>query len=163
MKISSFKISLVLVIIGMIWLSLIFNETEKMRDSILLEQSNSIEVKSELSGVDIGYYKLYMPEFTGEDVFVQILDAGDNVIKEQRVQTKMAVGYFDFSENGVYTVKITNISKNTIDLQIEFGNTNSKKMMPAGAMLLAGALGMIITSYIKIKNYNIEQPEENIS
>ena len=163
MKISPFKISLVLIIFGMVWISLIFNETEKMQDSILLKQSNSIEIGSELSGTDIGYYKLYMPEFRGEDVFVQILDAGDNVIKEQRVQTKMAVGYFDFNENGIYTVKITNISKNTIDLQIEFGNTNSHKMIPAGVMLLIGALGMVIISYIKIKNYNIEQPEENIS
>jgi len=163
MKISPFKISLVLIIVGMIWVSLIFNETEKMRDSILLKQSNSIEVKAKFSGMDIGYYKLHMPEFAGEEVFVQILDNDDNVIEEQKVQTKMSVGYFDFSESGIYTVKITNISKNQIDLQIEFGNTNSQKMMPAGITILIGALGMMIVSYMKIKNYNIEQPEENIS
>jgi len=163
MKISPFKVSLVVIIVGMIWISLIFNETEKVHDSILLKQSNSIEVKSEFSGKDIGYYKLYMPEFSGEEVFVQILDMSDNVIEEQKVQTKMSVGYFDFSENGIYTVKITNISKNPIDLQIEFGNTNSQKMMPAGIMILAGALGMMIVSFMKIKNYSIEQPEENIS
>jgi len=163
MKISPFKISLVLVIVGMIWISLIFNETEKTYDFILLKQSSSIEIKSEFSGVDIGYYKLYMPEFEGEDVFVQILDTDDNVIEEQKVHTKMAVGYFDFNENGTYTVKITNISNNPIDLQIEFGNTNSQKMIPAGIALLVGSLGMMITAYIKIKNYNIEQPEENIS
>jgi len=163
MKISSFKISLVLIIVGMVWISLIFNETEKVYDSILLKQSNSIEVKSEFSGVDIGYYKLYMPEFSGEEVFVQILDISNNVIEEQKVQTKMSVGYFDFSENGIYTVKITNISENPIDLQIEFGNTNSQKMMPSGIMILAGALGMMIVSFMKIKNYSIEQPEENIS
>jgi len=163
MKISPFKVSLVLIIVCMIWISLIFNETEKVYDSILLKQSNSIEVKSEFSGKDIGYYKLYMPEFSGEEVFVQILDISDNVIEEQKVQTKMSVGYFDFSENGIYTVKITNISENPIDLQIEFGNTNSQKMMPSGIMILAGALGMMIVSFMKIKNYSIEQPEENIS
>jgi len=163
MRISLFKISLILVITGMVWVSLIFNETEKIHDSILLKQSNSIEVKSEFSGVDVGYYKLYMPEFTGEEVFVQVLDTGDNVIGEQRIHTKMSVGYFDFNENGIYTVKITNISKNQIDLQIEFGNTNSQKMMPAGITILIGSLGLMIVSYMKIKNYNIEQPEENIS
>ncbi|MDH5658543.1 MAG: hypothetical protein OEY17_04290 [Nitrosopumilus sp.] len=152
-----------MIIIGMIWISVVFNETEKTYDSILLKQSNSIEAKSEFLGIGIGYYKLYMPEFAGEDMFVQILDTNDNVIEEQRVHTKMAVGYFHFNENGTYTVKITNISNNPIDLQIEFGNTNSQKMMPAGITLLAGALGMMIISYIKIKNYNIEQPEENIS
>ncbi|MCA9828522.1 MAG: hypothetical protein KC444_09105 [Nitrosopumilus sp.] len=75
----------------------------------------------------------------------------------------MAVGYFNFNENGVYTVRITNISNNPVDLQIEFGNTNSQKMMTPGIILLVGSLGIMMASYLKIKNYNIEQPEENIS
>ena len=163
MKISPFKLGLGLVIIGIVWTSFVFVETEKVHDSILLKQSNSFELKSEFSGVDIGYYKIYMPEFTGEEIFVQILDTKDNVIQEQRIQTKMSVGYFDFSENGTHTVKVTNISKNSVDLQVEFGNTNSQKMAPSGIMILVGAILMMIMSYLKIKNYNIEQPEENIS
>ena len=163
MKISPFKVGLVLVIIGMVGVSLTFNETEKTHDSVLLKESNSFKTKSEFTGSDIGYYKFYMPEFSGEEIFVQILDTKDNIIQEQRVQTKMSVGYFDFSENGIHTLKVTNISKNPINLQIEFGNTNSKKMFPTGIMILAGALLMIIMSYFKIKNYKIEQPEENIS
>jgi hypothetical protein len=163
MKISPFKIGLVLVIIGMVGVSLTFNETEKTHDSVLLKESNSFKTKSEFTGSDIGYYKFYMPEFSGEEIFVQILDTKDNIIQEQRIQTKMSVGYFDFSENGMHTLKVTNISKNPINLQIEFGNTNSQKMFPTGIMILAGALLMIIMSYFKIKNYKIEQPEENIS
>ncbi len=163
MKISPFKIGLILVIIGIIWTGLIFDETEKKYDSILLKQSNSFEVKSEFSGIGIGYYKLYMPEFEGEEIFVQILNTNQNVIAEQMVQTKLSVGYFDFNENGEHTVKITNIAKNQIDLQTEFGNTNSQKMLPSGVMVLVGALVMMIMSYMKIKNYKIEHPEENIS
>ncbi len=109
MKISLFKIGLVLVIIGIIWTGFIFDETEKKHDSVILKQSNSFEVKSEFFGVDIGYYKLYMPEFAGDKVFVQILDPKDNVIQEQMVQTKLSVGYFDFNEDCTNTVKITNI------------------------------------------------------
>ena len=163
MKVSPFKLGLVLVGIGMIWVSLVFDETEKIHGSILLKQSNSFELKSEFSDQGIGYYKIYMPEFTGEEVFVQILDTKDNIIQEEKVQTKMSVGYFDFSQNGIHTVKVTNISKNLIDLQIEFGNTNSQKMVLPGIMILVGALLVMIMSYLKIKNYKIEQPEENIS
>lgn len=163
MKISPFKLGLVLVIVGMVWTAFIFDETEKKYDSIVLKESNSFEVKSQFFGIDIGYYKLYMPEFAGEEIFVQILDPKENVIAEQRVQTKMSVAYFDFNEDGEYTLKITNIAKNQIDVQIEFGNTNSQKMLPSGIMVLVGALIMMIMSYMKIKNYNIEQPEENIS
>jgi len=163
MKISPFKLGLVLVIVGIVWTAFIFDETEKKYDSIVLKQSNSFEVKSEFFDMDIGYYKLYMPEFSGEEIFIQVLDTKENVIAEQRVQTKLSVGYFNFNENGEYTLKITNIAKNQIDIQIEFGNTNSQKMLPSGIMVLVGALVMMIISYMKIKNYNIEQPEENIS
>ena len=163
MKASPFKIGLTLVIIGVIWTAFIFDETEKRYDSVILKQSNSFETKGEFFGIDIGYFKLYMPEFAGEEVFVQVLDAKENVIQEQMVQTKMSVGYFDFNQDGEYTLKITNIAKNSIDLQIEFGNTNSQKMYLSGIIILVGAIVMMVTSYMKIKNYNIEQPEENIS
>jgi len=162
-KVSLFKLGLGLVIIGIVWISFIFVETEKTHDTILLKQSNSFELKSEFIGVDIGFYRVYMPEFSGEEVFVQILDAKDNVIQEEQIQTKMSVGYFDFIEDGIHTIKVTNISKNLINLQVEFGNTSSQQMIPAGVLILVGAVTIIVMSYLKIKNYKIEQPDENIS
>ena len=162
MKVSLFKLGLGLTIIGIIWISFVFAETEKTQGTILLKQSNSFELKSEFTGVDIGFYRVYMPEFAGEEVFVQILDTKDNVIREELIQTKMSVGYFDFYEDGTHTIKVTNISKNQINLQVEFGNTKSQEMTPAGILILAGAVTMIVRSYLKIKNYKIEQPDENI-
>ncbi len=163
MKHLGMKIGFVLAVIGIVWTSLIFNETEKIYNSVLLEKSNSFETKIEFTGSDIGYYKFYMPEFSGNEIFVQVLDTKNNIIQEQKIQTKMSVGYFDFSKNGMHTLKITNISKDTINLQMELGNTNSQKMFPSGIMILVGAVLIIITSYFKIKNYKIEQPEANIS
>ena len=104
-----------------------------------------------------------MPNFSGEEIFVQILDTNENVIQEEKIQTKLSVGYFDFNKDGEFTIKITNISKNEIDLQVEFGNTNSQKMIPAGMMILIGSIVIIMMSYVRLKNYNIEQPDENIS
>ena len=163
MKVSAFKIGFVLVVIGMIWVSVIFNETEKNHDSVILKKSNSMESKLEFIGEDIGYYKVYMPEFTRENVFVQILDKNLNVIQEQKINTKFSVGYFDFDKDGIYTMKVSNISENSIMLQTEFGNTNSEKMVAPGIMILLGSVIIMFTSYLKIKNYNIEHPDENIS
>ena len=163
MKVSAFKIGLVLVVIGMIWVSVVFNETEKNHNSTLLKETNSIESKVDFSGVGIGYYKIFMPEFNNENVFVQILDKNLNVIQEQKVNTKFSVAYFDFNKNGVYTIKVSNISENSINVQIEFGDTHSQKMVAPGIMILVGSLIMMLISYLKIKNYNIEQPDENIS
>ena len=163
MKVSLLKLGLGLTIVGIIWISFIFVETEKTHDTILLKQSDSFELKLEFTGIDIGFYRVYMSEFSGEEVFVQILDTKDNVIQEQKIQTKMSVGYFDFNEDGIHTVKVTNISKNQINLQVEFGNTNSQQMIPAGILILVGAVTMIVMSYLKIKNYKMAQPDENIS
>ena len=63
----------------------------------------------------------------------------------------------------MHTIKITNISKNQIDLQVEFGNTNSQEMIPAGILIVIGTVMIIVISYMKIRNYKIEQPDENIS
>ena len=163
MRISPLKAGIVLMIIGIIWISILFVEAEKAQDSILLKQSSFFELKSKFVGTDIGYYKILIPEFVGDKIFVQILDPKNNIIQEEKIQTKMSVGYFDFSKNGIYTIKITNISKNQIDLQIEFGNTNSQEMIPAGILIVIGAVIIIVISYLKIKNYKIEQPDENIS
>ena len=163
MKISAFKVGLVLVVIGMIWVSVIFNETEKNHDSVVLQKSNSIESKLDFSGVGIGYYKIYIPEFSNQNVFVQILDKNLNVIQEQKVNTKFSVAYFDFNKDGIYTIKVSNISEKSINLQIELGDTQSQKMITPGIMILLGSLIMMLISYLKIKNYNIEQPDENIS
>ena len=163
MKVSPFKIGLVLVIVGMIWISIIFADTEKNFDGIILKQSSSFEIKSQFTGTDMGYYKIYMPEFAGEEIFVQILDVKDSVIQEQIIQTKMSVGYFDFNEDGEYTIKVTNLAKNQINLEVEFGNTNSKDMIPGGIIILIGSISMIVMSYLKIKNYKMAQPDENIS
>ena len=163
MRASLFKVGLGLVIIGIVWISLTFNEAEKIHDSTLLEKSNSIEIFSEFTGKDIGYFRVYMPNFSGEEIFVQVLDTNENVIQEEKIRTKLSVGYFDFNKDGKFAIKITNISKNKIDLQIEFGNTNSQKMIPAGIMILIGSIIIIMVSYMRLKNYNIEQPDENIS
>jgi len=104
-----------------------------------------------------------MPEFNDENVFVQILDKNLNIIQEQKVNTKFSVAYFDFDKSGIYTIKVSNISENSIDLQIEFGDTHSQKMLVPGIMILVGSLIIMLISYLKIKNYNIEQPDENIS
>jgi hypothetical protein len=152
----------VLSVIGMILISLVFLQADRISEEIVLKSANSYDMELNFDGKGIGYYKVFMPEFAGDQVFVQILDNNLNVISEEGVQTKMSVGYFDFEKGGTYTVKITNPAENQINLQFEFGDTNSESMIPPGVMILVGALMIIVSSYFKLKNYNIEQPDKNI-
>jgi hypothetical protein len=163
LKISFFKIGIILGIIGIIWISIIFLQTDKISEEFQLESLNSHKLQLDFEGEDIGYYKIFMPEFAGEEVFVQILDTKKSVISEQSVQTKMSVAYFDFYKSGDYTVNITNISKKVIILQVELGNTNAQDMIPSGIMIGISGILIMIASFIKLKNYKIEHPDENIS
>ena len=163
MSLSLFKIGIILGISGIIWISIVFFEGNRTTEEFLLESLNSHSIKLDFVGKDIGYYKVFMSEFAGEKMFVQILDHNGNIISEQSVQTKMSVEYFDFDKSDKYSAKITNISENPINLQFEFGNTNSQNMIPAGIILLVGVIIIIISSYMKLKNYRIAQPDENIS
>ena len=163
MKISFFKIGIILGIIGIVWISIIFLQTDKISEEFQLESLNSHKLQLDFEGEDIGYYKIFMPEFAGEEVFVQILDTKKSVISEQSVQTKMSVAYFDFYKSGDYTVNITNISKKVIILQVELGNTNAQDMIPSGIMIGISGILIMIASFIKLKNYRIEHPDENIS
>jgi len=152
----------VLSVIGMIWISLVFLQGDKISEEIVLKSSNSHDVELNFNGKGVGYYKIFMPEFARDKVFVQILDKNQNIISEENVHTKMAVGYFDFEKSGTYTAKITNPTENQINLQVEFGDASSVTMIPPGVMILIGAVMIIVVSYLKLKNYNIEQPDKNI-
>ncbi len=149
-------------VIGMIWISFVFLQGDKISEEIVLGSSNSQDVKLNLQGVGIGYYKVFIPKFSGEQIFVQVLDKNQNIISEESIQTKMSVGYFDFEKSGIYTVKVTNPSKDQIDLQVELGDAGSEVMIPPGIIILAGAVIIIVSSYMKLKNYRIEQPDKNI-
>ena len=146
----------------MIWISFVFLQGDRIAEEIVLKSSNSYDIELNFNGKGIGYYKVFMPEFAGEQVFVQILDTNQNIISEESVQTKMSVGYFDFEKSGTYTAKITNPSENQINLEIELGDAGSEIMIPPGVMILVGAVMIIISSYMKLKNYSIEQPDKNI-
>ncbi|MBS3926898.1 MAG: hypothetical protein KGZ34_09455 [Nitrosarchaeum sp.] len=157
-----FKLGVILSVIGIIWISFVFLQGDKISDEIILESSNSHDLKLNLEGKGVGYYKVFMPEFSGQQIFVQILDNNQNTISEESVQTKMSVGYFDFEKSGMYTVKVTNPTKNQISLEVELGDAGEEVMIPPGIMILAGAVMVIFTSYMKLKNYRIEHPDKNI-
>jgi len=147
----------------MIWISVEFLEGERNIEQFQLNSSDSHSLNLDFEGKGIGYYKIFMPEYLRHEIFVQILDNDENIISEQTVHTKMSVGYFKFENSEKYTIKISNISKEQIDFQVEFGETNSQQMILPGIMVLVGAILIIVISFLKLKNYKIEQPDENIS
>ncbi len=163
LKISLFKIGIILSVIGIIWTTGIFLESNKISEGFTVESQHSHKIQLNFEGNGIGYYKIFMPEFLKYKIFVQVLDDNENIISEKNVETKMSVSYFDFDQSGKYTINVVNTLEHPIDIQVELGNTDMKKMIYSGIMTFAGGIIIVISSFIKLRNYKIEHPDENIT
>ena len=162
MRISLFKISILLIIIGASGIGIIFSESDKIQQFMTLKQTESNEISLYFDAEDIGYYKITIPEFDGQGVFFRIVDEDYDTISKGIVETKMSIRYFDVKESGIYTMILTNLAQEKMDCEIEIGSTDAIRIMiPAGIMFTGGLL-LLFTSFMKLKNYRIEQPDENI-
>ena len=162
MRLSLFKISILLIIIGASGTGIIFSESDKIQQFMMLKQTESNQVNLYLEVGDIAYYKITIPEFEGEGVFYRIVDENYDTISKGISETKMSIRYFDVKESGMHTTIVTNLSQESMNYEIEIGSTDSNKIMiPAGIMFVGGLL-LLFTSFMKLKNYRIEQPDENI-
>ncbi len=163
MKISPLRIGLVLAAIGIVAIVIIFDSNQKVTSSVILEREETANVNLDLSYSGIGYYKITIPDFDEQMIFVQIEDSIGNVISDKKIQTKMSVNYFDFPSGGKYTLKITNISEESTSLQVEFGNTDVSTIRIPAIVLGIGVILILFSVYKRLRNYNTAQPDENIS
>ncbi len=161
MKLSLFKISILLIIIGASGTIIVFSESEKLEQFMTVTQTESGEISLYFEAGDIGYHKITIPEFDGQGFFYRINDDNHDTISKGLIQTKMSIRYFDVKESGVYTMILSNTATDKMNYQVEIGSTDIMNIsIPPGVMFVGGLL-LLFTSYIKLKNYRIEQPDEN--
>ena len=162
MKLTLFKISLLLIVIGASGTGIVFSEADRSFQIMSLKQTESDEISMYFEIDDIGYYKISIPEYDGEGVFYRIVDDGYNTVDKGIAETKMSIRYFDVKETGVYTIILTSLAQENMNYEVELGSTNALIIsIPAGVMFVGGLL-LLFTSYMKLKNYRIAQPDEKI-
>ena len=141
---------------------MVFSEAERVAEIMLLKQNESDDISMFFEANDIGYHKVTIPEFEGQGVFYRIVDENYDTISKGIVETKMSIRYFDVKETGVYTMVMTNLAQEKMNYEVEIGSTNAIIIsIPAGVMFVGGLL-LLFASYMKLKNYRIAQPDENI-
>ena len=162
MRLTLFKISILLIIIGASGTGVVFSEAERVTEIMSLKQNESDDISMFFEANDIGYHKVTIPEFEGQGVFYRIVDENYDTISKGIVETKMSIRYFDVKETGVYTMVMTNLAQEKMSYEVEIGSTNAIIIsIPAGVMFVGGLL-LLFASYVKLKNYRIAQPDENI-
>jgi hypothetical protein len=162
MRLSLFKISILLIIIGASGTGIIFSESDKIQQVMTLKQTESNEVSLYFEVGDIGYHKITIPEFDGQGVFFRIVNENHDTVSKGISETKMSIRYFDVKESGMYTMILTNLAQEKMDYEIEIGSTDAIKIMIPAGIMFAGGLLLLFTSFMKLKNYRTEQPDENI-
>ena len=162
MRLSIFKISILLIAIGASGAGVIFSEADRSLQLMSLKQTESDEISMYFEKNDIGYYRITISEFQGQGVFFRIVDENYDTVSKGIAETKMSIRYFDTKESGIYSIVLTNLAQEKMNYEVEIGSTNALIIsMPAGVMFI-GSLLLLFTSYMKLKDYRIAQPDENI-
>tara|TARA_B100000530_G_scaffold256609_1_gene170114 strand:+ start:408 stop:899 length:492 start_codon:yes stop_codon:yes gene_type:complete len=162
MRLSLFKISILLIIIGASGSGIVFSEADSTSGAMYLKQTESNEISMHFEADDIGYHLIIIPDFEGQGVYYRIVNENYDTISKGIAETKMSIRYFDVKEAGTYTIVLTNLAQEKMSYEVELGSTNALIIsIPAGVMFVGGLL-LLFTSYIKLKNYRIAQPDENI-
>ena len=162
MRLTLFKISILLIIIGASGTGIIFSEAERTLQSMLLKQIESDEISQYFEAGDIAYHKISIPEFEGQGVFYRIVNEDYDTISKGIAETKMSIRYFDVKESGAYTIILTNLAQEKMNYEVEIGSTNAILISMTAGVMFVGGLLLLFTSYMKLKNYRTEQPDENI-
>ena len=162
MRLSIFKISILLIIIGASGTGIIFSEADRTSELMSLKQTESDQISMFFEENDIGYFTITNPEFQGQGVYFRVVDENFDTISKGIAETKMSIRYFDVKESGIYTIILTNLAQEKMNYEIEIGSTNAIIIsIPAGVMFVGGLL-LLFSSYMKLRNYRIAQPDENI-
>lgn len=151
MKISIFWIGVIISVIGIMWISAIYVNNDNEYSEFLLAPRESQMQELQMTGKDIGYYKISVSNLD-DSTFVQIINPSGNIISDKKIETKMSVNYFDIEDSGLYTIKITNTSDHQFTASSEFGNTNVEKMLGPGIIVLCGMIIVVFGSFRKLQN-----------
>ena len=162
-RLTPLKIGLSLMVIGSIWVALSFSTAEKTSQDLIIRTKENSNIDLDLMDKGLGFYKITIPNYSKETVLVRVLDPQGNVMDLKRIETKMSVNYFEFSYTGKYTLEITNLSENSIQIKAEFGNTKSVEFTVPSLIALIGACLIVWSGYKRLRNYSIAHPEENKS
>ena len=162
-KFSLFKVGLIMVVVASIWMWMVFSNGENISYSSKLDTRETRNYDFYLTNSGLGFYTVTIPNYSKGIVFIQILDPYQNLIAEKKIETKMAVNYFKFSQSGKYLVEITNISNGPLEIQIRVGNTEMYQLLVPAIIACIGVALIAFSGYKKLRDQSTAQPEENIS
>lgn len=153
-----FRIALIAIIIGSIWIGMVFSYAVKDLENFNLDKLDSANIPLVLYGNGIGFYEISSNQYNNS-ILVKVLDSNGNYLNMRTITNKETVNYFVFQHTGKFTLELTNLSANSVQLTVEFGDTKYQEFLIPSLMILVGACLLMFTGYTKLRNYMTAQPE----
>ncbi|NHI03986.1 hypothetical protein DYY67_2163 [Candidatus Nitrosotalea sp. TS] len=153
-----FRIALIAIIIGSIWIGMVFSYAVKDLENFNLDKLDSANIPLVLYGNGIGFYEISSNQYNNS-ILVKVLDSNGNYLNMKTITNKETVNYFVFQHTGKFTLELTNLSANSVQLTVEFGDTKYQEFLIPSLMILVGACLLMFTGYTKLRNYMTAQPE----
>ena len=157
-NLSSFRNGTIILVIGVVWMTLVFSDGIYDSELIHLNPQKSTTFEISLNGQGIAFYEINIRNYQQTPLFVQILDPKQNIIAEQKIHTILSENFFDFNTNGNYIIRITNISEKNIEFSIKYGDTKIEELRIPELITFIGSSILIYGIFRKMKNYSIAQP-----
>lgn len=158
-----FKTGLALLAFGVIWIGILFSGGEKISYHTNLEAKETESLDLVLKENGISFYTVAISGYAQQILFVQILDPQNNVIADKKIVTEKAVNYFVFYNEGLYILEITNLSEKSAEILVDFGNARASELRIPSFVAVFGIGFIALSAYMKLRNQNTAQPEENNS
>ena len=157
-----FKTGLALVILGSVWIALIFSNADKSFGDSYLAASESGITSVKLNGNGIGFYSISSSNYQN-DLVAKIIDVHGNYLDIKKITNKITVNYFRFDHSNEITLEVTNLSQNPVHISIVVGNTKAYENTVPAILLFIGCCVLMLSGYRKLRHYITAQPDENNS
>lgn len=158
---SAFRIGMIFVLIGSVWSTIVFSNTIKESNNIILDRLDSAKIPINLNGNGIGFYIISSNEYNNV-LLAKIVDSEGNYIDMKRITNKLTVNYFKFDRTGEFTLEITNFTDNPVKLTTEFGDTGFQNLIVPAIIVFIGMTLLLFAGYKRLRSYVTAQPDENI-
>ncbi len=161
-RLTLFRIGVTLVVLGSVWIALIFSNADKSFGDSFLGTSESSTILVKLNGNGIGFYSVSSNSYQN-NLVAKIIDSNGNYLDIKKITNKITVNYFRFDHSNEITLEVTNLSQNPVQISTVIGDTKAYENTVPAIFLFIGCCVLMVSGYRRLRHYITAQPDENNS
>ncbi len=161
-RLTLFRIGIGLVVLGSVWIALMFSNADKSFVDSFLGVSESSTTSVKLNGDGIGFYSVSSNSYQN-NLVAKVIDSNGNYLDIKKITNKITVNYFRFDHSNEITLEVTNLSQNPVQISTVIGDTKAYENTVPAILLFIGCCVLMVSGYRRLQHYITAQPDENNS